>query len=132
MMTPGTYLKKRRQAARLSVDDVAERIATAPPLAHIDRAAWIERIEEGIDPISADVLATLRSAYPFAPTIVWRLIDLPRFDPQEFDAPRLCMICGCSDRDPCFLPGPEPRLCCGWGSADICTSCTGKDLPHAD
>lgn len=131
-MTPGTYLAKRRQAAGLSIDDVAERISTAPHLAAIDRKAWIERIEQDIDPISADVLATLLVAYQFAPTIVWRLTDAPLFSPEDLAVPRICARCGCSDRDPCFLPGPEPRQCCGWASDDICTSCTGKDLPHAD
>ncbi len=132
MMTPGTYLKKRRLASGLSIDDVAERIATAPHVAHIDRAAWIARIDDDIDPISADILATLRTAFPFAPTIAWRLLDLPRFSPEEFAAPRICIACGCSDCDPCFLPGPEPRLCCGWANEDLCTSCIGKDVPHAN
>lgn len=129
MMTPGTYLMKRRQAAGLSIDDVAERIGTAPHLAQIDRKAWIDRIERGIDPISADVLATLRTAYPFIPTIAWRLLDRPRFSPEDFSLPRLCRICGCSERDPCFLPGPEPRLCCAWAEEDLCTSCIGKEFP---
>lgn len=128
-MTPGTYLMKRRQAAGLSIDDVAERIGTAPHLAQIDRKAWIDRIERGIDPISADVLATLRTAYPFIPTIAWRLLDRPRFSPEDFSPPRLCRICGCSERDPCFLPGPEPRLCCAWAKEDLCTSCIGKEFP---
>jgi transcriptional regulator with XRE-family HTH domain len=30
--TPGTYLRQRRQAAGLTVDDVAGRIGTTPPV----------------------------------------------------------------------------------------------------
>lgn len=112
---PGPYLRLRREAAGLSIDDVAllltERdcflglnraiIASAEAGAHIPTQAWMAR---------------LRTAYRFDPH-VWRLLGL-----AEGLAPDVCQSCGCSDLDPCDdeIFGP-----CAWATSahDICTSC---------
>lgn len=76
MMTPGTYLKLRRQAAGLSVDDVAGLVHTAPHLGAFDRSAWIGRIESDVAAISPDVVRALASAFRFDRRVLLRLIDL--------------------------------------------------------
>ncbi|MBB6191168.1 transcriptional regulator with XRE-family HTH domain [Sphingobium wenxiniae] len=129
MMTPGTYIAKRRQAAGLSIDDVAAMVSTSPRLGVIDRRAWIERIEQDVASISYDVAATLADAFPLSLHVLKQLIDLRSFGQCSGPEPSLCIHCGCSDRDPCI--DPETHAACGWAAGDICTSCTGKDSSHA-
>ena len=129
MMTPGTYLAKRRQAAGLSLDDVAALVSTSPRLGEIDRRAWIERIEKDIAAISPDVAATLADVFPISRLVLQQLIDLRSYGVCSQPAPRLCVTCGCSDRDPCVDPATHNG--CAWASEDLCTSCTGKDSSHA-
>lgn len=127
MMTPGTYLQKRRIAKDLSVDDVAALVRTDPSLGEIDRRAWIARIEDDVAAISADVRASLIQLFPFSMPVLRWLIDLRNYGPI-FTAPAICQICGCSQFDACF----DGHATCSWTNAatDLCTACIGKDLPH--
>ena len=78
MMTPGTYLAKRRSAAGLSIDDVAAMVSTSPRLGEVDRCAWIDRIEQDVAAISPDVAAALADAFPFSRRTLQQRIDLRR------------------------------------------------------
>lgn len=71
--TPGTYLRHRREAAGLSVDDVAGRIGTTPPVSLLMRAEWVRLVEADQAPIGGDVLRALRAAFPFNQRTLLRL-----------------------------------------------------------
>lgn len=71
--TPGTYLRQRRQAAGLTVDDVAGRIGTTPPVSLLARAEWVRLVEADQAPIGGDVLRALRAAFPFNQRTLLRL-----------------------------------------------------------
>lgn len=127
MMTPGTYLAKRRRAAGLSIDDVAAMVSTSPRLGEVDRRAWIDRIEQDVAAISPDVAAALSDAFLFSRRVLQQLIDLRSYGDGAVELPRLCITCGCSDLDPCVSRGGDA---CGWASEDLCSSCalsSGKE-----
>lgn len=120
MMTPGQYLRKRRLAARLSLDDVAAMVHTAPRLGEVDRVAWLRRVEDDIAALGADVVATLSDAFPFSRRVLQQLIDRRSYG-AAIEAPRLCAHCACSDRDPCI--DPHTGEACGWSGPDLCDRC---------
>lgn len=123
-MSPGTYLAKRRQAAGLSIDDVAGAVRTDPPVGEVDRAGWIRRIEENAVLPSFDVIHALGQLFPFSRSVLSELTDLHRAGSDPSAAPRLCMICACSDHDPCRESiGPGQWRACGWAAHDTCTRC---------
>ncbi|EPR09894.1 hypothetical protein M527_07155 [Sphingobium indicum IP26] len=121
MMSPGTYLSKRRQAAGLSIDDVAAMVHTSPRLGEIDRRAWIERIERDVAAISPDVSAALADAFRFSRRVLQQLIDLRSYGPEAVEEPQICMTCGCSQFDACLDPATATG--CAWSSPDLCTAC---------
>lgn len=120
MMTPGTYLKLRRQAARLSIEDVAAMVHTAPRLGEIDRCGWIARLESDVAALSPDVIAALSDAFRFSRRVLLQLIDARSYG-DGIDQPQICIICGCSNQDPCV--DERDNSCCDWSTADSCTAC---------
>lgn len=130
MMTPGTYLQKRRVAAGLSIIDLAAMVHTNPRLGGIDKAAWIDRIEKDIAALSPDVIATLADAFCFSRTLLLQLITIRSFGVDAVDPePRICMMCGCSANDACF----DGHASCAWSGPDSCSACvpTSLDLKEA-
>lgn len=113
-ISPGTYLRLRREASGQSIEDVASLIATTPPMDEHGRAEWLRLIERDEAPIGAHVAATLQYAFPFS----WRVLrDLGEIHAAiSARAPRLCRKCACSEFDPCDPP-------CGWAGPELCTSC---------
>ena len=119
MMTPGTYLQKRRVAAGLSIMDVAALVHTDPRLGGIDKTAWIDRIEKDIAALSPDVIATLGRAFRFDRTVLQQLIAIRSFGADAVNpAPRVCLTCGCSQNDACS----DGHATCAWSSEDLCTA----------
>ena len=114
-MTPGTYLRKRREAAGLSQLDVARRT-------RLDQSE-LSKMERGARPISP-IWATLLSVHIGFPDDV--LIALIRGDTP---APRVCSECACSEYDPCFDDLFDDP--CHWVSATLCSSCAVKQEPAA-
>lgn len=117
ILTPGAYLKCRRTAAGLGVEEVADVLSTDPQIAWHERAAWIMRIEADIAPASWTTIVALRQHFLFDLTVLERLLlihlgaDLP--------APRLCRICASSDTGPIGIAVPA----WGWDKPDLCISC---------
>ncbi|MEA3390048.1 MAG: helix-turn-helix transcriptional regulator [Pseudomonadota bacterium] len=128
-MTPGTYLKLRRVAAGQSLIDVAAMVATDPRYGEIDKVSWIDRIERDIAALSPDVIRTLGQAFRFSRPVLEQLITLRNYGPDADEEPRICHLCGCTQNDACL--DPDTGHGCAWSGPDTCTSCTGKDLPHA-
>lgn len=129
MMTPGRYLMLRREAAGLSIEDVAAMVHTSPHLGEVDRVGWLRRIEADIAALSVDVIMALHGRYRFSGPVLTALIDARSFGTDAIAVPSICHNCGCSQFDACF----DGHATCAWHNESeiICTSCIGKDLPHA-
>lgn len=129
MMTPGTYLKLRREAAGISITDVAGMVTTDPRYGEIDKVAWIQRLEADVAEMSPDVIIAMSKLFRFSRTVVLQLVTLRSYGPGSGVEPRICHLCGCTEHDACL--DQTTGHGCAWSGPDTCTSCTGKDLPHA-
>ena len=119
-LTPGAYLKRRRQAAGLSLADVAARLETQPRLAEHLRADWLERIEADIQPATFQTIVALREAYSFDLLVLLTLVNISLGIPVA--PPALCRICACSDDDIC-CSRVSFRMC-DWVEPDLCSFCS--------
>lgn len=126
VMTPGTYLRLRREASGLSVEDVAARIASDPRLGERDRVEWLRQIERDEAPTNVDVAVALAHVFRFSPNILGRLLSIAVGINGEETAPRLCRACGCSQHDACF----DGHATCAWATDDLCTHCQRESF-HA-
>lgn len=101
-MTPGTYLRKRREAAGVT----GEGIGFAVDEVEVDGAT-----------ITLEHLIGYEAAgVSFDRDI---LIDLVAGEPAQ-----VCRVCGCSWHDPC-------DQACDWAEHDLCTACVGKEQAAA-
>lgn len=120
LFTPGSYLKTRRTAQLLTLQDVAARIPTSPHVPEHDRINWLERIEADLDPASIHTIDALYSAFRFDKSVLAALAAIGRGERDPQHAPRICRICACSWRQPCVC-GDEA---CAWVKGqDLCTAC---------
>jgi hypothetical protein len=135
--SPGTYLRLRREAAGLTIDDVAAIFGTVPGVPLSARADMLRSIEADVTPIGDDVIRVLMKArelgsFPFDPVVLVQLVDLQAGSPLQFGRPRICRVCACSQSDPCYRVGLGGYTCtCGWAEADLCDSCAPARPPHA-
>jgi hypothetical protein len=117
MVTPGTYLRMRREAACLSIDDVAQRIVAPWGKLHLS-ARWIYEVEA--DRLAAEdaSLQRLRTAFQFDPYIYRQLA-------AGLATPTLCRVCACSWMDACL---DDREMPCSWvkSEPDLCTACVDK------
>jgi hypothetical protein len=97
-MTPGEYLRKRREAAGVGL---AEAEAAVP----IASVAAIEADEFSVTIHAAACLARLFSFD------VQVLLEIAAGMPVE-----ICSECGCTELDPCDPP-------CWWTAPDLCSAC---------
>lgn len=121
-MTPGTYLRLRREAAGLSLDDVALSMETIPSLPGRERAEWLGQIESDLAPLQVDVLLALE-AHPELAFDRDALLALTSVDAgMPTFVPSICRACGCTEYDPCVT---AEEGCCAWADAEqmICTRC---------
>lgn len=113
-LTPGAYLRLRREAAGISRQDAAERLHTEPRLPTAAREEWIAAIEADVRPASFATIAALRWVYSFDLDVLATLAAAALgFDVRP---PRLCRVCACSDQDGC-------RVGCRWVAPDLCSAC---------
>ncbi|APR53343.1 XRE family transcriptional regulator [Sphingomonas koreensis] len=131
--SPGTYLRMRREAQGLSLDDVAGLFHTQPPVSLASRADLLRSIEADLTPIDDDVVMPLivaaeNGSYRFDPLVLIRLVDLHAGSKVRFALPRLCDKCACSEQDACVTrsPGRFPEAC-GWIGANRCSACGPDD-----
>lgn len=113
-MTAPRYLQLRRLAARMTVKDVAERLA--PRLR--DRAAATALVAlletEGAVARHDTTLAALGHVFAFDP-LVYRQVSETPADRH----PEICEGCGCSHWDPC----ESESGCCSWSAPGQCSHC---------
>lgn len=126
-LTPGAYLARRRQAAHLSIDDVAAMIETDPRLDQRARRAWLAQMEADLSPISIESVTALSRCFAFSRIALQGLANHAR-EPDRFAPPRICRLCACSELDACFSADRPP---CAWMEDDLCTACAFPD-PRAN
>lgn len=124
-MKPGAYLRLRREAAGLSLDDVALALETAPPVSARSRAEWIGTVEAGDAPLTIGVALALQRIVTFD----WDLLVALAGVEAGLGAyvPAFCRVCACSEWDPCTLSAGDT---CGWAKPDLCTRCA-PEQPQA-
>lgn len=112
-LTPAGYLRLRREAAKLSISEVAGRLA---PDNRGEAAAFLRLIETpGARVSRTNTLLRLEAIFPFDPSVYGQLCDEP-----ADRHPRICRSCGCSHWDPCDDDGRGP---CAWSTPSACTKC---------
>jgi hypothetical protein len=116
-LSPGTYLRLRRQAAGLTLEE----LAMAPEIlgygSLADALARLEALENDLcAPIDFDQVMALGDHFNFDPHVFVQLVAVRagRLTP----APDVCRKCGCSWNDACGSS-------CAWASPtnDLCTAC---------
>lgn len=117
IMTPANYLRLRRKASGLTLEQVAERLmprAGFRPMV----VAFLRVLEtNGCTAKHRDHIERLTSVYPLDPDVYFQLVNDPADRP-----PRICSGCGCSAFDPC-KNGDDV---CGFVAADACNRCTSE------
>lgn len=140
-MTPGTYLKKRREAAGLDLRQLAAGLAMLPwairpaSRADIDRlVGHLENAEADRDNLTIDQAALARNLFAFDldvyQQLLWRHYDpVARGSPWSLPEPRVCRECACSWHDPCHTRHNGP---CAFTERDpgLCTACARRQAAH--
>ncbi|KPF76749.1 hypothetical protein IP68_02315 [Blastomonas sp. AAP25] len=150
-MSPGTYLRKRREAAGVSLDLAA--VALVPwaqakkvfepaavrsvinndlvaQVVHV--SAWIAELERDMRVVDGAVTARLACIIPLDVEIYDRLVAHKHG--VAVPLPQICRECGCSWHHPCVqrvesgIPGCFAEYGCAWAGADpnLCTACERK------
>lgn len=125
-MTPGIYLRKRREAAGLSLGEVARQLALFQlgvfGCGRSDILPQLERIEAGAAALTRAQADLLRNVLAFDPSVYNRLLagdTLPQ--------PPICRVCACSFFDPCDTSATDQggsfRAACHWAEPDLCSAC---------
>ena len=124
-LTAPAYLRLRRKAARLSIEQVAARIApsiTDRP----DAVLLVTMLEgEGTKARHRETLDRLNSAFSLDPDVYRQLATEP-----ADRHPQVCRGCGCSHWDPCICG--DGTGTCGWAAPNICTSCSSEPAATPD
>jgi hypothetical protein len=134
-LTPGSYLKLRREAAALTIQHVVLALVPATRRsAAEDRADLRNRImlleEDALHrPACPSLVDKLGTVFSFVPGIYWLLLA-HHDDPGGWIGrpPRICRGCGCSQHDACIEPvrdRGEAERACAWSARDsgLCTAC---------
>lgn len=121
-MTPDSYLQLRRQAAGLSRDDVARRVARTAQDVSI-AASLIRKLETpGVRATLRATLDQLRTVFPFDPDVYHQLYHAP-----ASSHPRICRGCGVSAWDMETTPGVDAG---GWRDDATCNGCASLAGDH--
>lgn len=109
-MTPGTYLRLRREARGLTIDEVFQEISSGGGALRHDLAA----IEADAEPLLIADAKHLDRAIDFDITVLASLAIGEKVG--------VCRVCACSDCDPC-------DEICSWtnDAEDLCDNCVGKE-----
>lgn len=127
-LSPGAYLRHRREAAMLSIADVADMFHTQPRWSEIDRIDWLGRIEADVEQPTFRTIVALRSCFSFDIDVLGDLVAIAHG--AAIDPPRLCRICACSEFDACSIGDDAPASGCGWAARDLCTACAPPEPPQ--
>lgn len=127
-LSPGAYLRKRREAAGIELEDLALMLDSDPAVSALSRAELLASVERGETPVTEDLVRAvlrlmdnLRSGFRLDPVVWVRLIGMAAGD--DIAPPRLCAGCACSELDPCIAGEPGQQTACHWVAADLCSAC---------
>ena len=123
-MSPGAYLRKRREAAGLSLREVTCMLVRQPeamrPVSEPDLrqlALFLGGAEADDDNLTVPQASLLGRLYRFDIGIYEAL--LLRHHGVPVPVPQVCRSCGCSWLDACeTAQGP-----CSWAAPDLCSAC---------
>lgn len=137
LMSPGAYLRKRREAAGVALELLASQLAGLPWRIRAPESSDVARLVEKLEDAEADrdnltvpQAALLLNVFTLD-VEVYELLLLhfhARRAPhlvRGLGVPRICAGCGCSDRDGCRTD----RGVCAWAprsnlsDPEICTAC---------
>lgn len=102
-ISPGTYLRLRRQAIGLSVEQVALALGTVPHIPAIDRAEWLKAIEADVQPVTLDASLALKRVIAFDWSVLVALCA-NRVGLTDW-TPTICHACGITRHEEMFEPG---------------------------
>lgn len=115
IMTPANYLRLRRKAAGLTLEQVAEQLmprAGFRPMV----VAFLRVLEtDGCTAKHRDHIDRLTAVFPLDPDVYYQLVNEP-----ADRLPHICSGCGCSAYDPCT--GADGT--CRFVASDACDRCT--------
>lgn len=119
-MSPGAYLRRRREAGGWSLDALALVTETTPPVSSRSRQELLALIEADEQPVTGDVVDTLADAFRLDRHVLIQLVALHAG--AAIEPPRLCRRCACSWNGPC---ADASGAGCAWSTedGDLCTSC---------
>ncbi|PXW67878.1 hypothetical protein C7451_12314 [Blastomonas natatoria] len=144
-MSPGTYLRKRREAAGVSLELAAvaflpwvhgngwaNKLSTPPGSSPdgprlvrlvLQVAVWLAELEDDKRFVDGIALAQVAGVIPFEREAYDRLVAL-RYG-VDLPPPAICRECGCGVLTACFAEGHA----CAWSETDphLCTACERKE-----
>jgi hypothetical protein len=135
-MSPGTYMRKRREAAGFTIDQVAMLVVRPGPTPRATHAE-LARIRNELAMLEGDhagryvrLMGHLSLVVAFDPAIYTALAAAA--DGAAEPVPSICRVCACSWSDPCLIPagdGSADVTPCAWTDAGgtLCTACKGDD-----
>lgn len=126
---PGEYMKLRREAAGLSIEEVAAQLAHTNA-DRIDVRNEITLLEDDQPGLFIPLVMRMRAAFRFDPDIYLALLGFAQDAGSTAPRPRICTGCGCSWSDPCADDADSP---CRWSArrVDSCTHCETKAATKA-
>lgn len=138
MLSPGSYLRLRREAAGLSIQSAASALAALPIAVgggtYRARTAMLEamllRIEGNLGFLRPEQARIVAGAFHFDTKVYEELALIHCAGPGcGLPIPQVCHTCGCSWFDPC-VDGVD---CCGWSDLNpqLCTTCEAKGADTA-
>lgn len=145
-MTPGTYLRKRREAAGVSLElaAVAFMPCSNPPyfpptlVAQVmDIARWLGELESDQRHVDGLALIQLSGVVPIEREAYDRLVALHLG--VDVAPPSICHRCGCGVLTACIervesgIPGCFAEHACAWSETDpnLCTACERREAQAA-
>ena len=136
-MTPGTYLRLRREAAGLTIEDLALRLRGTVPISAHSRAELVGLIEQDIAVINADLVDALTDLCRVGQFRFDRhalILLIARHAGAEIAAPEICRGCGCSWHDACGFgcswAGPAHDWCSACAEQAVEAVVPARPLPH--
>lgn len=141
-MTPGTYLRKRREAAGVSLELAAVAFIPWPPAGLpavrgalgtplvalvLKIAAWLAELENDQRHVDSLALTQLQGVVPFEREAYDRLVALHHG--VDVPPPSICRECGCGVLTACSDQGHA----CAWSETDphLCTACERREAIDA-
>lgn len=127
-LSPGTYLRLRREAAGVTREAVA--IALAAGQTRLQDAALlrVEQIEADLVFATAREIPLMRAVFRFDSQVLDQLADI-HFFRADLPHPRLCRVCGCSELDACL--DHRRSTACHWIDLDLCSGCVTQSRSAA-